>query len=346
MRWSFFGFGSRQRAQIQPSTSGYNFLQRGSWFQVDAELAFVVRGAVPAASVEPSGHGAPGIFASPISEEAARPGEELTSALEVLEGQMANEVSEIEATVHHLSAVTAVQNGAGDHGLRAQEPLAVLQDIAASRISQQGGLPSERHNPDLVSKLHARIERYLTRTNSDCVKQVFDKFADVDRKLLLADRLQDALAEFGSHLPQDEVDVLMSNMDIDSNGGLDLGEFAEALRQISTQEERFTKTLPITGMLASSLAVPGAADPLKELSNLEQDQLESAIEAFILSLRKLLKERLENLKGLVEAKEAKALEEADGSGSKCAVFVIDQAPIKAYHDGIYERIGDEDNTYR
>ena len=121
------------------------------------------------------------------------------------------------------------------------------------------------------------------------VKQVFDKFADVDRKLLLADRLQDALAEFGSHLPQDEVDVLMSNMDIDSNGGLDLGEFAEALRQISTQEERFTKTLPITGMLASSLAVPGAADPLKELSNLEQDQLELAIEAFILSLRKLLK---------------------------------------------------------
>jgi hypothetical protein len=46
------------------------------------------------------------------------------------------------------------------------------------------------------------------------------------------------------------------------------------------------------------------------------------------------------IKTLLDAKESKAQEDADGSGSKCAVFVMNAGSVKAYHEGIYERIGE------
>ncbi len=92
-------------------------------------------------------------------------------------------------------------------------------------------------------------------------------------------------------------------------------------------------------MLASSLAIPGAIDPLKELCNLKSDRLKTAIEAFSFSLHQVLKKQLDHLKTLMDAKEAKSQEDADGSGSKCAVFVMNAGSVKAYHEGIYERIG-------
>ena len=108
----------------------------------------------------------------------------------------------------------------------------------------------------------------------------------------------------------------------------------------STPVEQFVETLPIAGMLASSLVIPGAGDPLRQLCSLKSDQLKAAIEAFSLSLHQMLKTQLDYLKTLLDAKESKAQEDADGSGSKCAVFVMNAGSVKAYHEGIYERIGE------
>jgi Ca2+-binding EF-hand superfamily protein len=73
---------------------------------------------------------------------------------------------------------------------------------------------------------------------------VFQKYAEEDRKLIFSNRLHEALSEFGLCLPSEEIETLLSTMDIDNNGGLDLREFEAALRQPSTPVEQFMKTLP------------------------------------------------------------------------------------------------------
>jgi hypothetical protein len=192
----------------------------------------------------------------------------------------------------------------------------------------------------VVEKLQGQIELFLNRRNKEYVERVFHNFADKKKKLILSSKFHEALSEFGVHLPSAEVEILLATMDINNNGGLDLNEFTSALLQPSSPVEQFLETLPISGMLASCLATPGAADPLKELCNLESYQLKVAIEAFSVSLRQVLDERLAFLKELLDAKEAKAQEDADGSGSKCAVFVMNAGSVKAYHEGMYERIGE------
>ena len=113
-------------------------------------------------------------------------------------------------------------------------------------------------------------------------------------------------------------------------------EFTAALQQPYTPVEQFLQTLPISGMLASCLV---ASDSLKELCNLEPEQLKVAIHAFSASLEQELKKQLDHLKSLVAAKEAKGQEEADGSGSKSAVFVMNAGTVENFYKGMYGRIG-------
>ncbi len=130
-------------------------------------------------------------------------------------------------------------------------------------------------------------------------------------------------------------------MDTDKNGGLDLKEFSAALHQQHTPAEQFLQTLPISGMLASCLVNPKTSDSLKELCNLKSEQLKVAIASFSASLEQELKKQLDILKSLVDAKEAQAQEEADGSGSKSAVFVMNAGTVKDFHEGPYNRIGED-----
>jgi hypothetical protein len=207
------------------------------------------------------------------------------------------------------------------------------------------GLQVPKGEPALeMGRLAAQIEMYLNRTKDQCVTSVFNTHADKGKKMILPNKLSEALGEFGVHLPADEVAALVTVMDIDNNGGLDLAEFTAALRQPTTPVEQYVQTLPISGMLASCLATPRAAEPLKELSNLTSEQLKDAIDAFSVSLHQELKKQLEVLKSLVEAKGANAQEDSDGSGSKSAVFVMNAGSVKEFYEGMYERIGKHNLT--
>ncbi len=213
----------------------------------------------------------------------------------------------------------------------------LVQSEQAMSDSQMHSSPSEDEG---CKKLQAQIELFLNRQDEACVGRAFTKYSDEARKLILPTRLHEALAEFGVHLPLEEATMLMTTMDVHNNGGLDLQEFTSALRQPTSPVEQFVATLPISGMLASSLAIPGAAEPLKELCTLDSDRLNAGIEAFSLSLHQVLKVRLAKLKILLDSKEAKDQEDSDGSGAKCAVFVMNAGSVKAYHEGMYERIGE------
>ena len=203
---------------------------------------------------------------------------------------------------------------------------------------------SEGEVTEVVKTLQGQIERFLNRRNDEFIEHAFNKHADKEKKLIWLNKSDEALLEFGVHLPSEEIKMLVTTMDIDNNGGLDLTEFKTTLRQASTPVEQFVETLPISGMLASSLAIPGSAEPLKELCNLDSNRLKAAIDAFSLSLQQVLNEQLAHLKTLLDAKEAKAQEDADGSGSKCAVFVMNAGSVKAYHEGMYSRIGEHTHS--
>jgi hypothetical protein len=194
-------------------------------------------------------------------------------------------------------------------------------------------------DPNLVKELQAQIELFLNRRKDEFIEHVFNKYADSadrDHKMMFFNKTDEALREFGLHLPSEEVRILVTTMDIDNNGALDLNEFKSVLRQASTPVEQFVGTLPISGMLASSLAIPGAAEPLNELCDIESYRLKAAIDAFSFSLHQMLNEQLAKLKTLRDSKED---EDADGSGSKCSVLAMTAGSIEDYHEGMYGRIG-------
>jgi hypothetical protein len=215
-----------------------------------------------------------------------------------------------------------------------------LCNSSTNASATRGFLPGGPEHSARVKNLVAQIDIFLSRTNTECVECVFKNHADQTLILILPDQLSEALSAFGVHLSSEEVKALATTMDVDKNGGLDLTEFAAALRQVSTPVEQFVQTLPIHGMLASCLATPKATDPLKELCKLGPEQLNAAIDAFSVSVHLEIKKQLDFLSSIVDAQEAKAQEDADGSGSKSAVFVMNAGTVKDYYEGMYERIGE------
>ena len=157
--------------------------------------------------------------------------------------------------------------------------------------------------------------------------------------MVLPNRLQEALGEFGIQTTSEEAAELFTTVDADDNGGLDFGEFRQIIRQPSSQVEQFLNTLPLSGMLASCLVNQESTEPLKDLCNIEHEKLTAAIQAFALSLDQTMREDLDKLKGLVAAMEIKRLEDIDGCGAKYHVFKMNAGSVKEYHEGIYSRIG-------
>ena len=96
-------------------------------------------------------------------------------------------------------------------------------------------------------------------------------------------------------------------------------------------------------MLASCLVTPNASS-LEDLRNLSPEQLKAAIHAFSVSLEQQLKQQMDLLTSLIDSTEAKAKEEAGGSGSKSAVFVMNAGNVKEFYDSPFERIGERCHT--
>ena len=192
--------------------------------------------------------------------------------------------------------------------------------------------------------LQARVDIYLRRRNEQFVRGVFDRHVDPVTKLLSANKLQGALSEFGVQLTASEACELMVAKDTDGNGGLDFQEFTTALNQPPTQVEQFVDTLPLTGMLAACLSDPGADDPLKALCNIAPDSsgLISRIDAFALSLRKVLQSELVKLQHMVVAMEAEKDSWAGNAGSKFAAGMVgmNAGTTDEFHRGIQERLGE------
>ena len=176
------------------------------------------------------------------------------------------------------------------------------------------------------------------------MRGVFDRHVDPVTKLLSANKLQGALSEFGVQLTASEACELMIAMDTDGNGALDFQEFTKALSQPPTQVEQFVDTLPLTGMLAACLSDPGADDPLKALCNIAPDSsnLISRIDAFALSLRKVLQSELVKLQHMVVAMEAEKDSWAGNAGSKFAAGMVgmNAGTADEFHRGIQERLGE------
>ena len=213
-----------------------------------------------------------------------------------------------------------------------------IYGVSVRRIKE-----TQRNDTDVVL-IQNRVECFLRRRRNEDVKSVFEIHADPKTKLISSSKLQNALKEFGILLNVTEAEKLMIAMDTDCNGGLDLQEFTTALNQPPTQVEQFVDTLPLTGMLAACLSEPGSEDPLKALCNIAPDSsdLTSRIDAFTLSLRKLLQSELVKLREMVDAMEAEKDEWAGNAGSKFAAGMVgmNAGTTDEFHRGIQERLGE------
>ena len=216
------------------------------------------------------------------------------------------------------------------------------------RLRRQALSISPRQDLPEVAALLARVDVYLFRRNKQFVQGVFDRHADPGTKdpsarLLSAHKLQAALSEFGVQLTASEASKLAVAMDTEDNGGLNLEEFVQALNQPPTQVEQFVDTLPLTGMLAACLSDPGSDDPLKALCNIKHDSLDltSRIEAFKLSLHKVLQSELVKLLEMVDAMEEERDDRAGNAGSKFAAGMVEMnaGTTEEFHRGVQGRVG-------
>ena len=105
---------------------------------------------------------------------------------------------------------------------------------------------------DLIHLEQVNIEH----VDSAIVKKVFNEYIncqslsrkkEVDFDGNLSNRLHEVLREYGVHLPPAEIKALVTRIDIENNGELDLRKFEDA---------NFDGKIPISVMLASCLAIP------------------------------------------------------------------------------------------
>jgi hypothetical protein len=203
----------------------------------------------------------------------------------------------------------------------------------------------------MLDALISAVHDYLDRQGDFFLKGVFDEFSERSSSstetLIRADRLHDALLKLDIHVSREKEEELMAIMDLDVNGGLDYDEFKRAVAQPPTQLEQWASMLPLAGLLARSLPIRGGQgdQPLRDFSRLRVDEIDTAVDAFRVGLRRLLLEAKTTTKQMFDNVDKKASEAAkDSAGGISAVskfksFKMSTGKIADYYEGLISRIG-------
>jgi hypothetical protein len=247
--------------------------------------------------------------------------------------------------------------------------LALPDTNCAAECMKTGPLsPRSKSLENLISA----VNRYLDRREDTYLEEVFNKYAklcsgtadetimehtcaDTEaisnpkfKAVVRTTELQDALSELG-RLPEERgnVEEMITVMDLDGNDGLDFEEFKRAVQQMPTQLEQWASTLPLAGMLASSLPVrDGQGDkPLRDFNRLSEDEINTAADAFREGLKRLLMTAQHASRQMLDKADKMAIEvakeSADGVSavSKFKTYKMSTGNVSDYHAGLFSRIG-------
>ncbi len=197
----------------------------------------------------------------------------------------------------------------------------------------------------MISVMHD----YLDRQRDVLLKEIFEQFSERSgaEVFIRGDGLSRALVKLDMNIPRESVVELMETMDLEEKGGLDFEEFKRAVAQPLTQLEQWASVLPLGGMLARSLQVKGGQgdQPLRDFSRLGENEINTAVEAFKVGLKRLLLEAQSTLSQMFKNVDEKASEAArDSAGgvsavSKFKTFKMSTGQIADYYDALSSRIG-------
>jgi hypothetical protein len=187
----------------------------------------------------------------------------------------------------------------------------------------------------LLSEIRLQIEAGFRRRNEMLIEEVFKTRKDDFTGLMSLEAFREALNELDMH--RTEIDILSDFQSMSTkSGGLDLRGFKAAV-SISSPIAQWASTLPIAEIIADSLPIYRSQDPLRELSQIENDQLEISFTAMLEGLKKLFHGQIDHL-----AKSMDAWDQISQDSTLSTKFQIENmtaGKIGDFYGGLASRTG-------
>jgi hypothetical protein len=197
------------------------------------------------------------------------------------------------------------------------------------------------HSPhSLDSNRNERTEKFFKRLDESHVRTVFKNHSG-DGDILRKESLEPALTELGICVNANGLDHLYQLLDLNHDGTLEFEEFQRALA-CSSEIEQWAESLPLAGLLACCLPPIGGGDgnATRELCEVTPEELSAALDAFATGARRLVTERLKDLKaGFDELDRRARVQECALVGGKFSSPGLEWGTIEDFHKGIQGRIG-------
>jgi hypothetical protein len=214
-------------------------------------------------------------------------------------------------------------------------------DVSVEIDSTRGSVSPIKNSDavELIQRIEMRVASFLKRRNPDCIEFVFKKYRNQATNLLAADSLHLALFELGIQFTAEEITALFDTFDIDENGGLDLQEFTN-ISKYPSKVEQWTRSLPLSQLLAHCLSFKESDDPLREISRLSSDELSVSIIAYSGKLKQILADSLSELNKCFAETERMAASGADVASSKFQTFKMSAGSVEDFHLGLHGRVGE------
>ena len=184
----------------------------------------------------------------------------------------------------------------------------------------------------------ATIEGILEKLTADdaTLRAKFDELCDFRHSsgeaCMSKDALLGALADLGVKRSKEEIDGLMSRMDVNGDGLVDFDEFLLFVKG-SSDVELVLQSVPILRALSNQLPAEDIASYVK-LSDSEVDQ---AAKAFVPMLSALIKKNIQTLREAEKSGVCVLAEESTGNDK--FAFPISGGSLDDFNGGITERLG-------
>jgi hypothetical protein len=187
------------------------------------------------------------------------------------------------------------------------------------------------------------VNQFIQSKDSNYVKKVFNKFANITNDEILEADLGNALRECGVILTPEEVSVVFKCNDLNDNGGLNFNEFAMAVKT-PTKLEQWADTLWLSELLAYCLLLRNrnTDDHLRGVGDLTTFDLLEVVSLFGRGLMKILVEGQSVLRKGFQAMDRQIAESSKGirASSKFKTFKMGSGKVEDFHKGLLERIGE------
>jgi hypothetical protein len=188
--------------------------------------------------------------------------------------------------------------------------------------------------------ISSQVDHFFRKRDDAWVHAVFEKHMDPATKLLPLPHFIAALRELDVQTEdREETETLFHSLDLNGDGALGLPEFRRCLAFPSPLVQ-WAATLPLAPLFASCLPVACHGDAARAMCGLSAANLAAALAAFTDGVRRLVEERLHELRLGFQELDRREAERASGIGDKFETSDMACGSIDDFHKGMHDRIGE------